>query len=146
MKFKPYQGQHTYNSKLTTNARQNRKNTTNSELLIWNMVLRKKRLGYKFIRQKPFGNYILDFYCAKLFLGVEIDGSTHEAKGDYDYYRDKYFKSKNLKIIHYSNNQVEKYLENIFLDLQNKIKIREKELVSIPKPTGLRPPPLKRED
>jgi len=50
-------------------------------------------LKYRFLRQKPIGNYILDFYCSKLLLAIEIDGISHEDRIDYDHKRDDYLLS-----------------------------------------------------
>lgn len=46
-------------------------------------------LGYKFSRQKPLGFFIVDFYCAKLKLAIEIDGSSHDGREEYDARRTK---------------------------------------------------------
>ena len=68
-----------YNNNLTELARENRKNQTEAEKRLWIEVLRNKKMdGYKFTRQKPIENYILDFYCSKLKLGIEVDGSSHD--------------------------------------------------------------------
>jgi len=50
---------------------------TPSEKKIWEF-LKQKPLGYKFRRQHPFSNYILDFYCHKIKLAIEIDGKYHD--------------------------------------------------------------------
>jgi len=54
-----------------------RKNMTTSERKLWDF-LRHKPNGFKFRRQHPFGIYILDFYCHKTQLAIEIDGEYHE--------------------------------------------------------------------
>ena len=53
-----------------------RKRQTHAEETLW-LYLRQKPLGYKFRRQHPFGIYILDFFCYKLNLIIEVDGSVH---------------------------------------------------------------------
>ena len=55
-------------------ARRNRQNPTLAEYKMWNMVLRKNKYKQKILRQKPIDRYILDFYCSKLMLDIEIDG------------------------------------------------------------------------
>jgi len=117
-----------YRSNLTNLARKNRKYLSKAESLVWNVILKGKKFDYKFLKQKPIGNYIVDFYCTKLKLVIEIDDSSHEYKYNKDIDRENYFKKIGLKIIRYTNNQVEKYLEYIFEDIKNQIKIREKEL------------------
>lgn len=51
---------------------------TFSEVKLWNELKSKKILGYDFDRQKPIGNYIVDFFCKDLHLAIEVDGITHE--------------------------------------------------------------------
>ncbi|CAN5173669.1 hypothetical protein BH09PAT1_BH09PAT1_2970 [soil metagenome] len=77
-----------YNSSLKEKARYLRNNSTVTEVLIWQQ-LKEKRLGYDFDRQKPIGNYIVDFYCSELALAIEIDGITHSYKYEYDLVRDQ---------------------------------------------------------
>ena len=130
-----------YNKNLKLLARENRKNPTKAELLFWNMIVRKERLNYKFLRQKTIGNYIVDFYCAKLCLAIEIDGDYHDLKDNYDFERELFLKRRGVKIIHYENEQVFKYLENIFEDLKRVIADRKIELNSeIPRQPRLTPP------
>jgi len=64
-----------YNIKLKEWARNLRKNSTVAETKLWREYLRNHR--YKFTRQKPIDNFIVDFYCAQLGLVIEVDGTTH---------------------------------------------------------------------
>ena len=68
----------TYDSKLKEYARHLRNNSTNAEIKLWIQLKGKQMHGYDFHRQKPIGNYIADFFCNKLRLVIEIDGSTHD--------------------------------------------------------------------
>ena len=69
------------NPKLLTYARQLRNHPTKAEKKMWYEALSKRQFqGYRFLRQKIIGNYIVDFYCPKLKLIIEIDGKSH----DYD--------------------------------------------------------------
>jgi len=70
---------------LTQKARDLRLHATAPERRLWRDVLSRKQLdGFKFLRQKPLGSYIVDFYCAELRLAVEIDGETHADQAVYD--------------------------------------------------------------
>ena len=69
-------------------ARELRRNLTPPEELLWER-LRRKRLGVKFRRQAPIGGYIADFWCPKLKLVVEVDGSCHRKRRERDRARDK---------------------------------------------------------
>ena len=66
-----------YNKDLKQLSRNLRNNSTLSEVLLWQELRAGQLLGYKFNRQKPLGNYIVDFYCKKLNLVIEIDGESH---------------------------------------------------------------------
>jgi len=64
---------------LTARAKSNRKNMNKCEAKLWYLILSKmKLLGYKFTRQKPLLTYIVDFYCHKLKLIIEVDGKSHD--------------------------------------------------------------------
>jgi len=85
-----------YNPKLKQLARKLRKNSTLSEVLLWNELKGKKMRGYDFHRQKPIDNYIVDFFCNKLMLAIEIDGISHGPKSEKDIQRQT--RSENLGI------------------------------------------------
>ena len=76
-----------YNPKLKQLARQLRKNSTVSEILLWQRLRNKKFKGYDFHRQKPISEYIVDFFCPKLNLIIEVDGITHD--DNYKFKKDK---------------------------------------------------------
>ena len=65
-----------YTRRLLPNARKLRREMTDAERKLWS-VLRGNPFGIKFRRQFPFGRYILDFYCNKARLNVEVDGGQH---------------------------------------------------------------------
>lgn len=66
-----------YNRNLKTFSRFLRNNSTLSEVLLWQELRAGQIEGFKFNRQKPLGRYIVDFYCKKLSLVIEVDGSRH---------------------------------------------------------------------
>ena len=107
----------TANSKLTVNAKNLRKNMTKEERHLWYDFL--KFLPYTFHRQKVFGNYIVDFYCATASLVIEIDGSQHyEDKGKKsDLKRDLYLQNLGLKVVRYSNYDINRNFEGVCADI-----------------------------
>ena len=112
-----------YNQNLTKHARRNRKNPTCAEKKIWVEVLRKKQLfGYKFLRQKPIGNYITDFYCSRLRLVIEIDGDQHAENKEYDEIRTRVLNSYGIKVLRYWNNEIMNTLEGVYEDLTREIR------------------------
>lgn len=66
-----------YNKDLKTFSRYLRNNSTLGEILLWQQLKAGNFRGYKFNRQKPIGRYIVDFYCKKLNLVIEVDGESH---------------------------------------------------------------------
>ncbi len=77
-------------------ARQMRNNSAKGEIKFWCELIRKRKSGYQFYRQFTIHKYIVDFYCAKLKLVVEIDGTSHEDKQEYDARRTKYLEGLGL--------------------------------------------------
>jgi len=67
-----------YNEHLKPLAKKLREKMTFSEVKLWNEIKNKKLLSYDFDRQRPIGNYIVDFFCKDLQLAIEVDGITHE--------------------------------------------------------------------
>lgn len=89
-----------YNKNLKEKARELRKAGNLPEVLFWNRVKNKQFKGFDFDRQKIIGNYIVDFYCSNCNVVIEIDGSSHNDKAEYDAERDAYLKSLGLTVIH----------------------------------------------
>ena len=118
-----------FRSGLKEKAQDNHKNLNKPEAKLWYEVLRNKQmLDYRFLRQKPVLNYILDFYCHKLKLGIEVDGDTHAEQEKYDKKRTKELAELGIKIIRYCNKDIMMHLDGVYWDIEEKIKDREKEL------------------
>ena len=120
-----------YNKSLQSRARELRKNSTISEVLLWNALKQKRAMGFDFDRQKIIGNYIVDFYCPKLNLVLEIDGCSHDGKYIYDSIRHKYLESLGLTVVHISDkdiknkiNDVLNMLETLIINIDSKEKIK----------------------
>lgn len=96
--------------KLFQYARNHRDNPTNTEALLWE-ALRDKRLGnYKIRRQHPIGKYILDFYCHRKRLAIEIDGGYHfcAEQMQRDEIRTEVLKELGVTVIRFTNEAVER--------------------------------------
>ena len=90
-----------YNPRLKQIARKLRKDMTLSEILLWKEIKGKKVLGYDFHRQKPIDEYVVDFYCPRLKLVLEIDGDSHDGKEGPDFIRQKKLESKGLTVLRF---------------------------------------------
>ncbi len=110
-----------YNSKLKDRARELRKAGNLSEVLLWNELKQKKILGYDFTRQQIIGNYIVDFHCPKLNLVIEIDGESHNYKGEYDVERDKFLQSLGLTVLHFNDLDIKRSLGNVLESIKSSI-------------------------
>jgi len=81
---------------------------TDAENALWLKLRRKQIHGLQFYRQKPLGNFIVDFYCPAAHLVIEIDGGQHyeEAGMIRDRLRDSYLESLGLDVLRFSNRDV----------------------------------------
>jgi very-short-patch-repair endonuclease len=102
-----------YNPKLKQKSRDLRKNSTPAEVLLWNQLKSKQMHRYQFMRQKPIGEYIVDFYCSKLKLVIEIDGISHNDKFEYDLDRQNYLESLGLAVIRFNDIYVKKNMQGV---------------------------------
>jgi isoleucyl-tRNA synthetase len=93
-------------------ARENRKNQTETEAIIWNEV-RNSKLGVKFRRQHSFGGYIADFASIPAKLIIEIDGEIHDRKKEYDEIRTKFLNQFGFKVIRFTNDEVKNNLGDV---------------------------------
>ena len=90
-----------------------RKNGTQAERTIWKYLLSRNRTGYRFLRQRIIGNYIVDFFNYELQLIIEIDGSSHDSKGEVDRIRQDYLESFNFTILRFEEKEVIQNLEDV---------------------------------
>ena len=102
----PVHGNINYFSDLTQMAKKNRHDSTNTEDIVWQKILRYNKTGYKFSRQKPINRFIADFYCSKLNLAIEIDGGSHIKKRENDILRDKFLSQIGIQTIRFSNEEI----------------------------------------
>lgn len=94
---------------------------TYAENLLWQQ-LRAGQLGVRFVKQHPKFGYILDFYSARLRLGIEVDGKYHGENKVYDRIRDNNLASRNIRIIRFTNEEVISNIENVLHIIKNAIR------------------------
>ncbi|GGG39324.1 hypothetical protein GCM10011344_45230 [Dokdonia pacifica] len=82
-----------------------RKNATPEETKLWE-YLKQRPKGYKFRRQHPFNDYILDFYCHRAKLSIEIDGPIHSTQKQYDKDRTSVINEYGISEIRFSNEEI----------------------------------------
>ena len=103
-----------------------RKNITLAEKIVWLNIRRRQIEGERFLRQFSVKYYVLDFYCAKLRLAIEIDGSTHltDDELEYDKHRQDYLESLGIIFLRFRNEEVFNNADDII----NRIKMKVIEL------------------
>ncbi len=112
-----------YNENLKELSKQLRDNMTDAERHLW-VTLRMRRLkGYQFYRQKPIGDYILDFFCPKARLVIEVDGGQHSSDEtvEYDRIRDEYITSLGLRVLRFTNTEVLKNAKGVVERIEGEI-------------------------
>jgi very-short-patch-repair endonuclease len=106
-----------YNPYLKEKARELRNNSTLGEILLWKKLRGKQFYGFDFHRQKPILNYIVDFYCYKLKLIIEIDGYSHNFKADEDKKRDFELTELGFTVLRFSEGEVRNNLDLVLNSL-----------------------------
>ena len=109
-----------YNKQLKNLARVNRKAGNLPEALLW-YELKQNKMGVSFVRQRPIGNYIADFYCRERKLVIEIDGSSHDNKYKYDKERDEYMQKLGIHVLRISDKDVKKDMSNVLIWIKHNI-------------------------
>jgi very-short-patch-repair endonuclease len=92
-----------------------RRSMPKAEIILWQYLKGKQINGYKFRRQFGIGPYVVDFYCARLKLAIELDGDSHfeEDAQKYDSDRQKYIEEFKIKFIRFTNNDIYTNLDGV---------------------------------
>ncbi len=112
-----------YNANLKQYSRQLRENMTDAERRLWARIRMKQLKGYQFYRQKPIGDYIVDFFCPRAKLVIEVDGSQHSADEivEDDRIRDEYMMSLGLRVLRFTNTEVLAHIEGVVESIEQEI-------------------------
>jgi very-short-patch-repair endonuclease len=102
------------NKLLIQRTKELRKAGNLSEVLFWKTFKNKKQLGFDIDRQVIIGNYIADFFIPELGLVLEIDGSSHNDRIDYDTERDFFMKSLDIEVIRISDIDIKKKIGDVY--------------------------------
>ena len=104
-----------YHPKLKELAKQLRNQSTKAEVYLWQKLKNKQLYGYDFHRQKPIDNFILDFFCYELMLGIEVDGYSHELLEiqTKDSIKEQRMHELGIDLLRFSDYQVTTDMENV---------------------------------
>jgi len=94
-------------------AKNLRKKSTDAERLLWRHLRAKQLEGFKFRRQQPIGNYVVDFVCFENRIVIEVDGGQHAIEKEKDSERTKWLESQGFKILRFWNNEVLMNIEGV---------------------------------
>ena len=90
---------------------------TPAEVALWQALRGRGAGGYKFRRQQGIGPYVLDFYCPELRLCVELDGSSHDYRFEYDERRTAFLGEQGIRVIRFRNEQVWASVDGIVAEI-----------------------------
>lgn len=101
-----------YNQKLRLLSRELRKDGTLGEVLLWK-ELKARKLGFQFLRQKPIGEYIVDFCAPELHLAIEVDGISHDVSPAKDEQRQQELEKLGFHFLRFTEGEVRGKLDSV---------------------------------
>ncbi|MBB6611173.1 DUF559 domain-containing protein [Pontibacter sp. Tf4] len=111
-----------YRADLKTKARELRRNSTLSEILLWQEIKERKLFGYQFHRQVPMLDFIVDFYSHELQLAIEIDGYSHSQNYKYDIKRQAEIEQYGVQFLRFDDMEVKRDMQNVLRTLESWIR------------------------
>ena len=100
-------------------ARELRKESTEAEQALWQYLRDRNFFGKKFRRQHIFYGFILDFYCPKDKLAIELDGSIHSKQKDYDFARQSVIINHGVKVLRFKNREVLTNIKDVLKSIKS---------------------------
>ena len=94
-------------------AKEMRRNLTPAEGMLREAIKGIYFQEIRFLSQHPVGVWILDFYCPKLKLAIEVDGKSHESRSEYDEFRTASLESNGYHFLRFKNEEIFKDLHNV---------------------------------
>jgi very-short-patch-repair endonuclease len=102
-----------------------RKNTTEAEKRVWIYLRKRQTCNERFLRQFSINQFVLDFYCPRLRIAIEIDGDIHFADDDiiqYDKERQKFIETLGIQFLRFNNDDVFSDLDGVMKSIEIKVK------------------------
>lgn len=91
--------------------------STESEKRLWEQI-RSNKLGFRFKRQYSIGNYVVDFYCYKARVAIEVDGLIHLKSIFYDGYRTEYLNALGIKEMRFKNAEINRNITKVVSEIR----------------------------
>jgi very-short-patch-repair endonuclease len=112
-------------------AKELRRYENEAKKVLWSKLSRNQMLRLQFRRQHPINNFIVDYYCAKIKLVIEVDGNIHELPENkiYDIGRNQILNDFGITVIRFSNDQIIYDIKNVIKSIEETVKqlVKEKE-------------------
>ena len=102
-----------YNPKLIEKARELRNHSTLSEVILWRELKGRQMKGFDFHRQKPLGNFIVDFFCNELLLAIEIDGDSHYGNEERDLARQNKLEQFGITFLRFADLDIKFHIDKV---------------------------------
>lgn len=111
-----------YGRHLKKYSRKLRKEMTEAERVLWSRIRGKQLKGFQVYRQKPIGRFVVDFYCPKAKLVIEIDGGQHytEDHRAKDEARDRFMMTRGVKTLRFSDKEIFENLADVLEEIWNR--------------------------
>jgi very-short-patch-repair endonuclease len=100
-------------SEMHERSKELRREMTPAESKLWQELRGGRMEGFHFRRQQIVGHYIVDFYCHRVALVVEVDGDVHFHQQGYDRQRDRDLEDLGLRVLHFWNSDVNENMEEV---------------------------------
>jgi very-short-patch-repair endonuclease len=117
-------------------ARNLRKRMTDAEIKLWQNLRCRQINGFRFRKQSPMGQYIVDFICHEARLIVEVDGGQHTEAMEYDDQRTRWLESQGYKVQRFWNNEVLEQLETVIEVIMDRCESNRSPLPFLPPQNG----------
>jgi very-short-patch-repair endonuclease len=107
--------------KLKPIAHEKRRELTPAEKEIWKYLKNRQINNFIFRRQHCIGQFIVDFYCYKAKLVIELDGEIHRYRPEEDKARQEYLESLGLKVIRFSNEMIHNEVKEVLKQIEKSL-------------------------
>jgi len=101
-----------------------RNNATYTEKILWISLRRKQICGVRFLRQYSVNHFVIDFYAPKVKLAIEVDGSSHIGKEEYDKARQEYIENFGIEMIRFTDENVIGNTNKVVAEIEKVVKSR----------------------
>jgi very-short-patch-repair endonuclease len=117
-------------------SRRLRSNLTDAEKLLWKHLRLKQLDAFRFRRQHPLGEYVVDFACIEAALVVEVDGGQHSERREQDALRSNGLAAQGFRVLRFWNNEVLQNIEGVMYQIRAALSVRANPHPNLPPRKG----------